>query len=152
MSGYSEPGSGSDLASLKTKAIEDGDNFIVNGQKVWTSYANECDMIFTLVRTGPQEPKHDGISFLLIDMDQAGVETKPIKLISGASPFCETFTDAVVPKKNLVHKLNKGWDVAKISSNTKEKMLASMGLGGSKAASKGKTGSGLATLSKNMSK
>ena len=101
--GYSEPGSGSDLASLKTKAIEDGDNFIVNGQKVWTSYANECDMIFTLVRTGPQEPKHDGISFLLIDMDQAGVETKPIKLISGASPFCETFfTDAVVPKKNCL--------------------------------------------------
>ena len=77
--GYSEPGAGSDLASLKTKAVEDGDNFIVNGQKVWTSYADECDMIFTLVRTGPQEPKHNGISFLLIDMDQPGVETKPIK-------------------------------------------------------------------------
>ena len=147
--GYSEPGSGSDLASLKTKAIEDGDNFVVNGQKVWTSYANECDMIFTLVRTGPQEPKHDGISFLLIDMDQSGVETKPIKLISGNSPFCETFfTDAIVPKKNLVHKLNKGWDVAKNLLQHERKMLASMGLGGSKAASKGKTGSGLATLSK----
>ena len=90
---------------------KDGDNFIVNGQKVWTSYADECDMIFTLVRTGPQEPKHNGISFLLIDMDQPGVETKPIKLISGKSPFCETFfTDAVVPKANLVHDLNKGWD------------------------------------------
>jgi acyl-CoA dehydrogenase len=85
--GYSEPGAGSDLASLKTKAVEDGDNFIVNGQKVWTSYADECDMIFTLVRTGPQEPKHNGISFLLIDMDQPGVETKPIKLISGKVPF-----------------------------------------------------------------
>jgi len=147
--GYSEPGSGSDLASLKTKAVEDGENYIVNGQKVWTSYANECDMIFTLVRTGAQEPKHEGISFLLIDMDQSGVETKPIKLISGASPFCETFfTDAVVPKKNLVHKLNKGWDVAKNLLQHERKMLASMGLGGSKAASKGKTGSGLATLSK----
>ena len=106
-------------------------------------------MIFTLVRTGPQEPKHEGISFLLVDMDQPGVETKPIKLISGNSPFCETFfTDAIVPKKNLVHKLNKGWDVAKNLLQHERKMLASMGLGGSKAASKGKTGSGLATLSK----
>ena len=140
----------SDLASLKTKAVEDGDNFIVNGQKVWTSYADECDMIFTLVRTGPQEPKHNGISFLLIDMDQPGVETKPIKLISGKSPFCETFfTDAVVPKANLVHDLNKGWDVAKNLLQHERKMLASMGLGGSAAGGKGKgkSGSGLANLS-----
>jgi alkylation response protein AidB-like acyl-CoA dehydrogenase len=147
--GYSEPGAGSDLASLKTKAIEDGDNFIVNGQKVWTSYADECDMIFTLVRTGPLEPKHNGISFLLIDMDQLGVETKPIKLISGKSPFCETFfTDAVVPKTNLVHDLNKGWDVAKNLLQHERKMLASMGAGGSSPKSKGKSGSGLANLSK----
>ena len=149
--GYSEPGAGSDLASLKTKAVEDGDNYIVNGQKVWTSYADECDMIFTLVRTGPQEPKHNGISFLLIDMDQPGVETKPIKLISGKSPFCETFfTDAVVPKANLVHELNKGWDVAKNLLQHERKMLASMGLGGSAASGKGKgkSGSGLANLSK----
>ena len=89
--GYSEPGSGSDLASLSTKAVLDGDNYIVNGQKIWTSNANYSDMIFCLVRTGPQEPKHDGISFMLIDMDQTGVEVKPIKLISGKSPFCETF-------------------------------------------------------------
>ena len=146
---FSEPSAGSDVAGLRSKAEKDGDDWIINGQKVWTSYANECDMIFTLVRTGPQEPKHDGISFLLIDMDQSGVETKPIKLISGNSPFCETFfTDAIVPKKNLVHKLNKGWDVAKNLLQHERKMLASMGLGGSKAASKGKTGSGLATLSK----
>ena len=91
--GYSEPGSGSDLASLKTKAEDQGNEYLINGQKVWTSYADECDMIFTLVRTGPLEPKHEGISFLLIDMDQEGVTTKPIKLISGKSPFCETFFD-----------------------------------------------------------
>ena len=82
--GYSEPGSGSDLASLATKA-DKGDHFLVNGQKIWTSYADHADWIFALVRTGPKEPKHDGISFLLIDMDHKGVSTKPITLISGKS-------------------------------------------------------------------
>ena len=127
--GYSEPGSGSDLASLKTKAVEDGDNYVVNGQKVWTSYANECDMIFTLVRTGPQEPKHDGISFLLIDMETAGVSTKPITLISGKSPFCETFFDNVeVPKENLIGELNSGWTIAKKLLQHERAFISNFGL------------------------
>jgi alkylation response protein AidB-like acyl-CoA dehydrogenase len=93
--GYSEPGAGSDLASLKTSAVknEAGTHYIVNGQKVWTSYADQADCIFALVRTDREAPKHLGISFLLIDMDSAGVSTKPIRLISGSSPFCETFFD-----------------------------------------------------------
>ena len=127
--GYSEPGSGSDLASLKTKAEDNGDHFVVNGQKVWTSYADDCDMIFTLVRTGPQEPKHDGISFLLIDMDQPGVTTKPIKLISGKSPFCETFFDNVeVPKENLIGELNSGWTIAKKLLQHERAFISNFGL------------------------
>jgi len=111
--GYSEPGAGSDLASLKTRAIEDGDDYVINGQKVWTSYANHADWIFCLVRTDTTT-KHDGISFILFDMDSPGVETRPIKLISGASPFCETFfTDVRVPRKNLVGQVNGGWEIAK---------------------------------------
>jgi alkylation response protein AidB-like acyl-CoA dehydrogenase len=111
--GYSEPGAGSDLAGLQTKAEDKGDHYLVNGQKVWTSYADQCDWIFCLVRTD-NSVKHDGISFLLIDMDDAGVEARPIKLISGSSPFCETFlTDVKVPKENLVGELNKGWTIAK---------------------------------------
>ncbi|WND01717.1 acyl-CoA dehydrogenase family protein [Temperatibacter marinus] len=112
--GYSEPNSGSDLASLATKAEIDGDHYVVNGQKVWTSYADQADWIFCLVRTGPQEPKHTGISFILFDMTSEGVSTKPIKLISGKSPFCETFFDDVrVPRSQTVYVENKGWDVAK---------------------------------------
>jgi len=112
--GYSEPGSGSDLASLQTKAEDKGDFFQINGQKIWTSGANFADWIFCLVRTDPQAPKHEGISFLLFSMDSPGVTVKPIKLISGASPFCETFFDNVeVPKTDLVHQLNRGWTVAK---------------------------------------
>ncbi len=111
--GYSEPGAGSDLAGLQTKAEDKGDHYLVNGQKIWTSYADKADWIFCLVRTDKSK-KHDGISFLLIDMDDKGVETKPIRLISGASPFCETFFANVrVPKENLVHDLHKGWTVAK---------------------------------------
>ena len=111
--GYSEPGAGSDLAGLQTKAEDKGDHYLVNGQKVWTSYADQCDWIFCLVRTD-NSVKHDGISFLLIDMDDPGVEARPIKLISGSSPFCETFlTDVKVPKENLVGELNKGWTIAK---------------------------------------
>jgi alkylation response protein AidB-like acyl-CoA dehydrogenase len=112
--GYSEPGSGSDLASLRTAAVEDGDEFVVNGQKIWTSGANHADWMFCLVRTDFEAPKHEGISFVLFDMTTPGVSVKPIKLISGLSPFCETFLDDVrVPKANLVHELNKGWTVGK---------------------------------------
>tara|TARA_Y100001970_G_scaffold121071_1_gene150151 strand:+ start:37318 stop:38514 length:1197 start_codon:yes stop_codon:yes gene_type:complete len=147
--GYSEPGSGSDLASLSTKAIENGDNYIINGQKIWTSYADRADKIFCLVRTGPQEPKHDGISFLLIDMDQPGVTTRPITLISGKSPFCETFFDeAKAPKKDLVGGLNKGWTVAKRLLEHERTMISNMGLAGGGDGSGSKKMSGLAKVSK----
>lgn len=112
--GYSEPGAGSDLASLATKAEDKGDHFLVSGSKIWTSGAQYADWIFCLVRTEPQAPKHEGISFILFAMDSPGISVKPIRLISGASPFCETFFDDVkVPKEDLVHKLNQGWTVAK---------------------------------------
>ena len=146
--GYSEPGSGSDLASLSTKAVEEGDQYIVNGQKVWTSNADKADKIFCLVRTGPQEPKHEGISFLLIDMDQPGVTTRPIKLISGKSPFCETFfDDATAPQKDLVGGLNKGWTVAKRLLEHERTMISAMGLTGGGDGSE-KTKSGLAEIGK----
>jgi len=146
--GYSEPGSGSDLASLATKAVLEENDYVVNGQKIWTSNANYADMIFCLVRTGPQEPKHDGISFLLIDMDQPGVEVKPIKLISGKSPFCETFfTDARAPKENLIGTLNEGWTIAKRLLQHERSMISGMGLGAGGGGSKSKT-SGLAQLGK----
>ncbi|MEJ2090334.1 MAG: acyl-CoA dehydrogenase family protein [Gammaproteobacteria bacterium] len=112
--GYSEPGSGSDLASLRTRAEDAGDHFIINGQKIWTTAAYNADWMFCLVRTDPNVPKHDGISFVLFSMDQEGVTVKPIRLISGASPFCETFLDNVIASKDdLVGGLNKGWTVAK---------------------------------------
>ncbi|MFV2090052.1 MAG: acyl-CoA dehydrogenase family protein [Pseudomonadales bacterium] len=112
--GYSEPGAGSDLASLRTRAEDAGDHFVVNGQKIWTSGADNADWIFCLVRTDPDAPKHDGISFLLFSMDQPGVTVKPIELISGASPFCETFFDnAIASKDDLVGNLNRGWGIAK---------------------------------------
>ncbi len=112
--GYSEPNAGSDLASLQTRCVDAGDHWLINGQKVWTSGAQWGDWCGTLVRTDPAARKHEGISFLLIDMRQGGVETRPIKLISGSSPFCETFfTDAVAPKDALLGELNKGWSVGK---------------------------------------
>jgi acyl-CoA dehydrogenase len=112
--GYSEPGAGSDLASLQTRAVRDGDDYVVDGQKIWTSHAHVADMIFCLVRTDPNAKKHEGIGFLLIDMQSPGVRVKPIKLISGASPFCETFFEGVrVPAKNLVGTPGGGWAVAK---------------------------------------
>ncbi|HLI66894.1 MAG TPA: acyl-CoA dehydrogenase family protein, partial [Caulobacteraceae bacterium] len=111
--GYSEPGSGSDLASLQTKAEDKGDHWLVNGQKIWTSGANLADWCFCLVRTDPTK-KHEGISFLLIDMKTPGVEPRPIRLINDTTPFCETFfTDAKAPKANLVGPLNGGWTIAK---------------------------------------
>jgi acyl-CoA dehydrogenase len=129
--GYSEPGAGSDLASLQTSAEDKGDHYLVNGQKVWTSYANYADWIFCLVRTD-KTVKQGGISFLLFDMATPGVSTKPILLISGYSPFCETFFDNVkVPKENLVHEVNKGWDVAKYLLGHEREMISGMGLGSS---------------------
>ena len=129
--GYSEPGAGSDLASLQTKCEDKGDHWLVNGQKVWTSYADKADWIFCLVRTDPQAPKHQGISFLLFDMASPGVSTRPILLISGYSPFCETFFDDVkVPTDQLVGDLNKGWDVAKYLLGHEREMISGMGLGG----------------------
>ena len=131
--GYSEPGAGSDLAGLQTKAEDAGDHWIVNGQKVWTSYADQTDWIFCLVRTST-ESKHGGISFVLFDMASEGVSAKPILLISGYSPFCETFFDNVkVPKDQLVGELNKGWDVAKYLLGHEREMISGMGLGGGSA-------------------
>ncbi|MET4683655.1 acyl-CoA dehydrogenase family protein [Brevundimonas faecalis] len=126
--GYSEPGSGSDLASIQTRAVDQGDHWIVNGQKIWTSYADKADWIFCLVRTDPEAPKHLGISFVLFDMATPGVTTRPITLISGKSPFCETFFDDVrVEKENLVGTLNRGWDVAKALLAHERTMIGAMG-------------------------
>jgi len=112
--GFSEPNAGSDLASLQMKAIDDGDDFIVTGSKIWTSYADESDAIYALVRTDFDAAKHTGISFLMIDMTLPGITVKPIELISGKSHFSEVFFDEVrVPKANMVGELNKGWNVAK---------------------------------------
>ncbi len=112
--GYSEPGSGSDLASLRTKAEAHGDHYLINGQKIWTSGAHNADWMFILVRTDPNASKHEGISFMLLPMDQPGVTIKPIRLLSGESPFNETFFDnAVAQKEDLVGELNKGWTVGK---------------------------------------
>ncbi|HEX5264707.1 MAG TPA: acyl-CoA dehydrogenase family protein [Phenylobacterium sp.] len=112
--GYSEPNAGSDLASLQTKAADAGDHWVINGQKTWTSGAQYSDWCGCLVRTDPTAKKHDGISFLLIDMHQPGIETRPIPLIAGASPFCETFfTEAVAPKDALLGQINVGWTVGK---------------------------------------
>jgi alkylation response protein AidB-like acyl-CoA dehydrogenase len=126
--GYSEPNAGSDLASLQTRAESDGDDFIINGQKIWTSYANFADWIFCLVRTDATGKKHDGISFILFDMASKGVSTKPILLISGRSPFCETFFDNVrVPKSHVVGTVNRGWDVAKYLLQHERAMISGMG-------------------------
>lgn len=112
--GYSEPGSGSDLASLQTRAVLEGDQFIINGQKTWTSGAHNADWMFILVRTDRDAPKHEGISFMLLPMDQPGVDVRPIPLISGVSTFNDTFFDnAVAARNDLVGELNRGWTVGK---------------------------------------
>jgi len=112
--GYSEPNAGSDLASLRTSAVEEKDDYIINGQKIWTSGADKADWMFCLVRTDPKAPKHQGITFILFDMTTPGVSVRPIRLISGLSPFCETFLEDVrVPQRNVVGEVNKGWTVAK---------------------------------------
>ena len=125
--GYSEPAAGSDLASLATKCEDKGDHYLVNGQKVWTSYADKADWIFCLVRTDNSGTKHQGISFLLFDMESEGVEARPIKLISGRSPFCETFFENVqVPKENLVGKEGEGWNIAKYLLTHEREMIGDM--------------------------
>jgi len=125
--GYSEPGAGSDLAGLQTSAEDQGDHYVVNGQKVWTSYADYADKIFCLVRTDRNATKHTGISFLLIDMKAEGVSTRPIKLISGSSPFCETFFDNVkVPKENLIGTENEGWNIAKYLLTHERSMIGTV--------------------------
>ena len=112
--GYSEPGAGSDLASLRCRAEDKGDYFLINGQKIWTSGAQYADWMFCLVRTDFEASKHSGISFVLVPMDQEGVTVKPISLISGNSPFCETFLDdAIAEKRDLIGTLNEGWTIGK---------------------------------------
>ena len=136
--GYSEPNAGSDLAGLQTRAEDRGDHWLVNGQKIWTSYADKADWMFCLVRTDSKAPKHKGISFILFDMETPGVSTRPIRLISGNSPFCETFFDNVkVPKDQLVGTLNKGWDIAKYLLTHEREMISNVF---------GVTGAGQATL------
>jgi alkylation response protein AidB-like acyl-CoA dehydrogenase len=128
--GYSEPGAGSDLASVQTKGEDQGDHWLVNGQKIWTSYADKADWIFALIRTDREAPKHKGISFLLIDMNDTGVDTRPIKMISGISPFCETFfSDVKVPKHQIVGTENRGWDVAKYLLTHEREMISGGGAG-----------------------
>jgi alkylation response protein AidB-like acyl-CoA dehydrogenase len=125
--GYSEPNAGSDLASLACAAVRDGDAFIVNGQKTWTSYGDAADWMFLLVRTDPKAKKQQGITFILTPIDIPGVTIKPIRLISGASPFCESFFEDVrVPVKNVVHEINQGWTVAKALLGHERTMIASV--------------------------
>jgi acyl-CoA dehydrogenase len=126
--GYSEPNAGSDLASLQTRAEDRGDHYIVNGQKIWTSYADKADWIFCLVRSESEAKKHTGISFVLFDMTSQGVTTRPILLISGKSPFCETFFDNVrVEKSNLVGAPGSGWEVAKYLLTHERAMISAIG-------------------------
>ncbi len=150
--GYSEPDSGSDLASLQTRAIRDGDDFIINGQKVWTSYADQSDWIFALVRSDPSSKvKQEGITFLLIDMDSPGVSVAPISLISGKSPFCETrFEDVRVPVANVISEIGAGWKVAKALLGHERSMIADAFGGGAGGGRKSDgSGSALARLARN---
>jgi alkylation response protein AidB-like acyl-CoA dehydrogenase len=129
--GYSEPNAGSDLASLQTAAVSSGEHLILNGQKVWTSYGDKSDWMFVLVRTDGSAKKQQGITFVLIDMSQPGVEVRPIKLISGNSPFCETFfTDARAELKNVINGLGNGWTVAKALLGHERNMIGNVFGGG----------------------
>ena len=139
--GYSEPGAGSDLAGLATRCEDKGDHWLINGSKIWTSYADRADWCFCLVRTDTAK-KHEGISFVLIDMASSGVETRPIALISGESPFCETFfTDVKIPKENLVGRVNGGWEIAKrLLQYERQNISAGFGEGGSAGGAAGDLG------------
>ena len=127
--GYSEPGAGSDLAGLQSRAEDRGDHFIANGQKVWTSYGDKADWMFCLLRTDLEAKKQMGISLVLFDMQTPGVTPKPIKLISGSSPFCETFLDDVrVEKDQVVGEINQGWTIAKYLLTHEREMIGGMGM------------------------
>ncbi|MDK1025556.1 MAG: acyl-CoA dehydrogenase family protein [Gammaproteobacteria bacterium] len=148
--GYSEPGSGSDLASLSTKAVLEGDNYVINGQKIWTSGANIADWIYLLVRTDPDVPKHDGISMILVDMHQPGITVKPIQLISGTSPFCETFfDDAIGAREDLVGELNHGWTIGKRLLQYERSGISGLGASGAPRRPSGPQKYYLAELAKN---
>jgi alkylation response protein AidB-like acyl-CoA dehydrogenase len=122
--GYSEPGAGSDLASLRTAAVVDGDDFVINGQKIWTSTANQADMIFCLVRTEPDAPKHQGISYLLFSMDTPGIEVRPLMTMTGRAEFNEVFfTDVRVPTSQIVGQRGEGWMVANATLTHERGML-----------------------------
>jgi len=129
--GFSEPNAGSDLASLRTAAVRDGDHFVVTGQKIWTSNGDEADWMYALVRTDPHAKKQEGISFLLLDMRTPGVTVRPIELISGRSEFCEVFFDSVrVPARNVVGGVNRGWPVAKKLLEHERAAMATFSEGG----------------------
>jgi alkylation response protein AidB-like acyl-CoA dehydrogenase len=139
--GYSEPGAGSDLASLQTRAVREGDDFVITGTKVWTSYADEADWIFCLVRTQPDAKKQEGITFILIDMESPGVSVSPIQLISGKSPFCETHLESVrVPVSNVISEINGGWTVAKALLGHERSMIADVFGGGAQGGKRSKRG------------
>jgi len=122
--GYSEPGAGSDLASLTTRAVEDGEDFVINGQKIWTSTAAQAEMIFCLVRTEADKPKHEGISYLLFSMKTPGIEVRPLVTMTGRAEFNEVFfTDVRVPKKDVVGKRGHGWFVANATLRHERGML-----------------------------
>ncbi len=122
--GYSEPGAGSDLASLRTSAVVDGDDFVINGQKIWTSTASQADMIFCLVRTEPDAPKHQGISYLLFSMDTPGIEVRPLMTMTGRAEFNEVFfTDVRVPVDQIVGQRGEGWMVANATLTHERGML-----------------------------
>jgi alkylation response protein AidB-like acyl-CoA dehydrogenase len=124
--GYSEPGSGSDLASLQTRGADDGDDFLVTGQKIWTTSAHFSDMMFCLVRTEPAASQHAGISYLLIPMDTPGIRVRPLRTMTGAAEFNEVFFDAVrVPKSNLVGKRGEGWKIANATLVHERNLLGS---------------------------
>lgn len=126
--GFSEPNAGSDLASLKTSAVDAGDHFIVNGTKIWTSYGDKSDWMYLLVRTDPNVPKQQGISLLVVDMKSPGIEARPIDLISGKSSFCQVFFDNVkVPKRQLVGPLNGGWTLAKALLQHERRAMSKFG-------------------------
>jgi alkylation response protein AidB-like acyl-CoA dehydrogenase len=127
--GYSEPGAGSDLASLQTKATRKGDAYVISGQKIWTTYAHWADWMFALVRTSTEKKRQDGISFILLDMRSPGVRVRPIKAIDGSHEFNEVFLDDVaVPCENLVHEVGKGWTVAKYLLGFERTEIAGVGI------------------------
>ncbi len=122
--GYSEPGAGSDLANLQTKAVEDGEDFVISGSKIWTSTAAQAQMMFCLVRTEPEKPKHEGISYLLFPMDTPGIEVRPLKTMTGQAEFNEVFfTDVRVPKTSVVGGRGRGWFVANATLKHERGML-----------------------------